>query len=41
MLPNNRKNYLYIQRPLIFMCQRYGYQTFELFDLNENFRKFT
>ena len=29
------------QRPLVFMCQWYGHQTFKFFDLNENFPKFT
>ena len=41
MLPNNCKNYLEIQGPLIFGCQWYDYQTFELFDLNEDFSKLT
>ena len=40
MLPNNRKSYLEIQRPLIFRCQWYGHQTFKLFDLNDDFPKF-
>ena len=37
ILQNNRKNYLEIQRPLIFRC--YGHQAFKLFDLNEDIPK--
>ena len=39
MLPNNCKNYLKIQRPVIFRCQWYGHRTFKLFDLNKDFPK--
>ena len=41
MLPNNRKNYLEIQIPLIFRRQWYSYQAFKLFDFNENFPELT
>ena len=39
ILLNNHKSYLEIQRSLFFRCQWYGYQTFKLFDLNEDFPK--
>ena len=41
LLPKNRKNYLIIQWPLIFRCQRYDLQTFKSFDLDEDFLKLT
>ena len=39
ILPNNRKKYLEIQRPLIFRRQWYGHQTFKLSDLKWGFSK--
>ena len=39
ILLNNHKSYLEIQRSLFFRCQWYRYQTFKLFDLNEDFPK--